>query len=182
MRRPSLRALAIGVALAAIPVGAAAPGCGSDAVGVDFCRQIESARCDLAPTCASFAKAGGGNGLPIVQTSDDVARCKEFYRDQCLNGVENATDPTNTPRQDQVNACITALRATANCAAAPTLAGCAGATVAPGVSTAEAPCDVLLYRPENLAACAFVATPADAGVDAPAATDGMDASDAADGD
>lgn len=179
-----LRALALAAAAFVLPLAFAAPGCASDAVGIDSCRQIESKRCELAPQCAAFAKAQpGGQGLPVVESSSDVERCQEFYRDQCLNGIENASDPTHPPTQDQVNACITAIMAAAACAASPTLAKCPGADLMSTALVNQAPCNVVLYRPEDLAACAFVMQPADAGVDAPSdAATTIDADATADAD
>ncbi len=55
-----------------------AAGCGTDAVGVDECRDIEEARCEAAQFC------------DIV---DDVDACKRFYRDQCLHGLANGEQP-----------------------------------------------------------------------------------------
>ena len=175
------RGLAV-IALGAAPALAAGlPGCGTDAVGVDACRQIESVRCELAPACAAYAKASlSGDGLPVVESPNDVTRCQEFYRDQCLNGIENASDPAHIPSKRGTEACIAALRAAAGCATAPAIAGCQGADVSAPDDASLAPCQVILYQPEVLAACAFVVAPPDAGEPGVDASDGgSEASDAA---
>ena len=51
-------------------------GCGTDAVGVDACRQIEEARCDAAPACTGDDDTFG------IRTEEQVRNCKALYRDQ----------------------------------------------------------------------------------------------------
>jgi hypothetical protein len=176
---------------------AVAAGCGSDAKGVTACRKIEEQRCDLAPKCAAYAEA---HELPVVTTEDDVASCKEFYRDQCLNGVESGGADGKEPTDAQTSSCVAALKAMLACAGAPNLVGCAGVELAVGVDPSKvSACGVLLGGAypgsgsappagvELLAACAFVKAPepadagpvVDAGGDADAASDaGDDAADA----
>lgn len=158
-RLPSLLALG---ALSLVGVG-----CSTGAKGVDACRAIESRRCELAPRCADFAKA---NALPVIATADDVARCKEFYHDQCLNGVENAGDDAKEPTTRQTDACTAAITAMVSCAGAASLAGCADAPLVDGIDPSQVTaCGVLLGEAhpakgstagvEVLAACAFVEAP-----------------------
>ena len=47
-------------------------GCGTDAVGVEDCRDIEQARCEAGAACGLVS---------------DVDACKRFYRDHCLHGL-----------------------------------------------------------------------------------------------
>jgi hypothetical protein len=86
---------------AAIPVAFAAWACGTDAVGVEACRQIEEARCKVAPNCGvSLAK-------PVHRDSPqtDIDACISFYRDECLHGLSTPTDPG----QVAVQACVDAI-------------------------------------------------------------------------
>lgn len=146
--------LAAGALLAAL----APASCGTDAVGVDACRTIETARCEAATACGF--------------TAAKVDACTLFYRDQCLHGVENAD--AGVPATKVVDACVAAINATAACAkaGAKTVDGCAGAALVAGADHALAPCVVLQEKVELLAACAFAAAPpaADAGA-TDAATD-----------
>ena len=115
--------------------------CGSDAVGVDACRTIETARCEAATACG-FTEA-------------QVQSCTLFYRDECLHGVENAD--AGTPATPTVDACVAAVNATAACAkaGAKTIGGCAGAPLIAGASVALTPCAILEQKVDLLAACAF---------------------------
>jgi hypothetical protein len=165
---PRLRPLAglllsASFAAGALSLALAPASCGSDAVGVDACRSIETARCEAAPVCGF--------------TAEQVEACSLFYRDECLHGVENAD--AGTPTKAVIDGCVAAVNATAACAkaGAKSIEGCAGAEL---LSTADAtltPCKVLLEKVDLLAACAFATAPpaVDAGTDA--ATDA--ASDAA---
>jgi hypothetical protein len=115
--------------------------CGSDAVGIDECRTIETARCEAATACGF--------------TPEKVQACTLFYRDECLHGVENAD--AGTPVTTAVDACVAAVNATAACAkaGAKTIEGCAGAALIPGADATLAPCVILSAKVELLAACAF---------------------------
>jgi hypothetical protein len=73
-----------------------ASACGTDAVGVETCRRIETARCDAAEACGEISNA---------------AACERFYRDQCLHGLS-----VPEPSERQVDACTRALEAVAECA------------------------------------------------------------------
>lgn len=132
-----------------------AAGCGTDAKGVDDCRDIEQARCDAAQHCG------------IVS---DVAECQRFYRDQCLHGLQVAS-----PGSVKVKACVATIRAAGVCAATDegndvALASCDPAVTsdAPGATTA---CDVV-KEPEKAAECSFLAPAADAGSGGSAGTGG----------
>lgn len=72
--------------------------CGSDATGIDECRQIETARCQQALGCGiSLATP------PAV--SDSVDGCISFYNDACLHGLEVAD-----PGGPAVAACVQAIQ------------------------------------------------------------------------
>ena len=133
--------------------------CGTDAVGVDACRSIETARCEAATACGF--------------SDEKVQSCTLFYRDQCLHGIENAD--AGAPATEVVDACVAAVNATAACAkaGAKTIDGCAGAELLASADRTLAPCTVLLEKVDLLAACAFATAPPapDAGTKSDAATD-----------
>jgi hypothetical protein len=145
--RPVARILLVAV-LAALPVGLAAVSCGTDAQNVDACRQIEGARCEVAPACSA---------------GFDVDRCKRFYGDECLVGIGNpdAGDVTNL-----IQPCIKALQ---TCAAADASAeaGCPGLALdedaecrdTQGKVLEPTPCNILMHCPEVLQACKWAAKP-----------------------
>src|ERR1700722_8301335 len=56
-------------------------GCGTDAVDVDGCKQIEEARCRQIPACGiAFER-------PYFTSGTDVDSCVRFYDDACLHGL-----------------------------------------------------------------------------------------------
>lgn len=159
--------LVLAAALAALPLGVAVVNCGTDAVGIDACRQIETARCNLAPQCSP---------------GFDVDRCTRFYRDECLVGLENPDAGATVDPNMLAQGCVNALDALAACADAGT-ADCPGVTFVPDASCGpsslpETACNVIMACPEVLAACHFIAGP-DAGTSSDAG-DAGDAGDAAD--
>jgi hypothetical protein len=111
-------------------------GCGTSAVGVDDCRDIEQARCRVGKPCG---------------IAPDVEACERYYRDHCLHGL--ATAP---PASASVATCIDVIEAAGDCAKTDPetpLEECSGAPgAAAGLSTA---CDVVLH-PERAAECAFL--------------------------
>jgi len=125
-----------------------ATGCGTDAQGVDDCRDIEQARCAAAKSCGLISEA-------------DVPECQRFYRDQCLHGL-----PVGSPGSVKVKECVATIRAAGLCAAqgqgADTpLGSCDSVTLsAPGVDTA---CGIV-SEPERAVECSFLTPNADAGV------------------
>ena len=134
----ALRNLALGTAsaLAAFAL-VTSSGCGTSAVGVDDCRDIEQARCDAARACGTVTDAG---------------ECKRFYRDHCLHGL-----PTAAPPRTDVDACITTINNLTICANAyggqdATLEQC------PAVAAADSTrvCEVVA-APERAYACSFLA-------------------------
>jgi hypothetical protein len=122
-----------------------ASSCGTDAVGVDDCRDIEQARCRASAWCLD------ANGTPIV---DDVDACERYYRDHCLHGL--AVKPAAGA---SVATCVQVIEAAGRCAErdpASTLTDC-NATEAvtephPGFRLA---CDVVTH-PERAAECSFL--------------------------
>lgn len=140
MRDFSLRSVtASALALSAGVLLPLAPGCGTDAVGVEDCRTIEQARCDAGAACG------------LVK---DVDACRRFYRDHCLHGFALESAPGTT----QVKACAAVINAAAACAQ----------QLGPQVSTADCPgmtesgptalplaCDVV-SQPEKTEGCRFL--------------------------
>jgi hypothetical protein len=116
---------------------AASPGCGTEAKGVEDCRQIERARCDAAVPCG------------IVS---DQTKCEIYYRDHCLHGL--AVTP---PQEAAVDECVKDIQKLGSCAQA------AGPDTTPsecGVATygAVTVCDVIQY-PEHAYSCSFLKAP-----------------------
>jgi hypothetical protein len=58
-------------------------GCSTDAVGIETCRLIQTARCEVAPLCKDTDETFG------IETPEQVENCKVYYIDGCLVGVEN---------------------------------------------------------------------------------------------
>ncbi|MEP7052736.1 MAG: hypothetical protein ABJB12_20375 [Pseudomonadota bacterium] len=120
-----------------------AGGCGTDAKGVDDCRDIEQARCAAAKNCGLVA---------------DVGECQRFYRDQCLHGLA-----VSLPTSTQLKKCVATINGAGMCAMADSnieLSACDGVTQsAPDAKTA---CD-LVTNPELASECSFLAPDADGG-------------------
>jgi hypothetical protein len=143
----SLRPLAM-LALAAAGALAPAVACGTSAVDVQGCKDIEDARCQAAsiPACASVF-----DPLPVHNDSD-VSACVRFYATQCLHGLETPV----TPGGVAVNACVSTIQSAVQAASH----GDAGA------------CQVIAH-PQNYPSCAFLNVP-----DAGTPDTGVDAADA----
>jgi hypothetical protein len=89
-----------GSVLALVLAGAAvASGCGTGAVDVDGCRQIEEARCRKAPACGILLTT------PDFTSGSDVDACIQYYDLACLHGIV-ASDPGPTA----VAACVAAIQ------------------------------------------------------------------------
>lgn len=143
----------------AVGLGALAASCGTDAVGIEACRQIELARCDEAPAC---------------QADFEVERCHELYRDQCLHGIENSSHP---PSDAEISDCVGAIKEVGACTkeGAANMKDCPVALVESVLPATISPCDILLSNAHLLQKCSFAALPTDAG---PAVTPDAAASDA----
>jgi hypothetical protein len=121
--------------------------CGTDATGVEACRQIEEARCKKAPGCGVNMNVPPHKG----SASQDIDACVRFYRDACLHGMSVA-DPGGPATQSCVDAitngdCPTVLHPESNAAC------------------------VFLIPPNTPAPDAAADAPADAAADAPDAAD-----------
>lgn len=154
---------ASGVAVAVVGLAAAGlvPACTTGAVGVDACRQIESARCDAVPACEGDDPSFG------ISTEVQIRNCKVYYNDFCLVGLENAK---NEPIQDDVDDCSAAIGVVAACQRdnIDILVECLRIAEEPEERVAFvlaefadiSPCEALRF-PERLSDCAFIAKPDD---------------------
>ncbi len=125
---------------------ASASGCGSDAVGVDACRDIERARCEAGDHCGFV---------------EDVDECKRFYRDHCLHGLKSGKEPGDIALDE----CVKSIEKAGACAkeGKTELALCDGWNVATELTT---PCDVVKF-PQQIKTCEFLGAPVEAGVPTP---------------
>jgi hypothetical protein len=73
--------------------------CGTDAVGVDACKQVEAARCRAATACGVSLEP------PYTASGTDVDACIRYYDIACLHGLANGSDPGQTA----VSACVNAI-------------------------------------------------------------------------
>jgi hypothetical protein len=140
-----------------------ASGCGTPAVGVDDCRDIEQARCRAGKPCG------------IV---DDVAACERYYRDHCLHGLAG-----KPPGATAVGACVQVIEAAGRCAEGDPeirLADCDPEVTDPRAGLGNA-CDVVAH-PERATECSFLADlPDDDGSGGSAGQPGDDGSGASSG-
>jgi hypothetical protein len=116
--------------------------CGTNAVGVDDCRDIEQARCRASASCLD------ADGLPLIE---DVPACERYYRDHCLHGF--AVKP---PAGADVAACVQLIEQAGRCAQEDPASelGCTDTSSRrrTGFTTA---CDVVIH-PERAIECAFL--------------------------
>jgi hypothetical protein len=86
------------VPTAAVAMWLAGSACGTGAVGVGECRQIEAARCRQAVACGISIEP------PYYSSGTDVGACIRFYDTACLHGLTVAD-----PGASAVNACVAAI-------------------------------------------------------------------------
>jgi hypothetical protein len=79
----------------------AATACGTDAVGVDACQEVESARCRAAPGCGVSIEP------PFSTSGSNVDACIRYYDIACLHGLASG----NEPAPAAVSACVAAIAA-----------------------------------------------------------------------
>ncbi len=144
-------ALACGVA------AAVASACSNDAVGVQACREIETARCEAAPACPS-APFDLSSPAPA---GDPVAACVRYYNDACLHGIGTTVTPGNAA----VSSCVAVIVAAGKAAASQRDSGAA--------------CNIIAYpwNPAYTTACEFLTADAGVAVVPDAATDDAAATD-----
>jgi hypothetical protein len=91
--------IALGSVLGAALVVGVVGACGSKGVGIDVCKQIETARCQAAPDCGVMIAP------PDYYTSGTAAEaCIRYYDVACLNGLQVAA-----PTSAEVTACLDAI-------------------------------------------------------------------------
>lgn len=136
------------------------PACSSDAVGVEACRKIETARCRAITACTF--------------SDSESAYCVAFYQDQCLHGLaKSGADPSDAV----VTACVEAIQVVESCArqGISSMSECPSvgiiANANPAVTT---PCTIINRQPELLDACAFLTPGADTGSTMPLPDASMD--------
>ncbi len=114
-------------------------GCGTAAVGIDVCRDIETARCEAAQYCGRI---------------DDVEACQRYYRDACLHGLGEGVE---APTRDVVDACVRTIEKAGQCAKGDRralLEDCEQEVTADSRG-AETACQIVLF-PEWATECKFL--------------------------
>ncbi len=139
-----------------------ASGCGTDAVGVDECRDIEYARCEAARYCAL-----------IDNTDQAMEACKRFYRDQCLHGLASGERPGG-PR---VKDCVDVITKAGACARDGTTDVASCTLPDDTKTTLTKVCDIV-REPEKVSECDFLYKP----VEVPDASPDVEAEAEAGGD
>lgn len=148
---PAISRARLGAA-AALTLALAA--CGNEAVGIEECRAIEGARCEVAPNCEDTDQAFG------ISTEVQVRNCQTYYHDHCLLGIENDTE---TPAEGSGDDCATAIRAISTCKTngITDLSECLNGDEPVAMEEAgHTPCEAIA-TPELITACAFIVKPAD---------------------
>ena len=116
--------------------------CGTSAVGVDDCRDIEQARCRASASCFD------ADGVPLIQ---DAPACERYYRDHCLHGF--AVKP---PAGADVSGCIQLIQKAGRCAQEdPDSELSCTETSSAAKSGFSKACDVVTH-PERADECAFL--------------------------
>ncbi|MGO9710804.1 MAG: hypothetical protein ACLQBL_18195 [Polyangiaceae bacterium] len=133
------------LALTSLGAAAIAVACSTGANDVSACQSIETARCQVAPSCP-----GNFNLQSPTPDGDPVTACIRFYQDQCRHGLVTSVQPSNS----QVGSCVTAILNAGKAANAAHDVG----------DDAAVPCN-LITEPQNYPACTFL-NPVDAGEDA----------------
>jgi hypothetical protein len=101
-RRRELWVVAITAAVLGL-CALATPACGTDPVGVESCQKIEKVRCESAQACGISLTRPEATGS---SDKDRVAACTRYYDDECLHGLNLATDPGTKAVDTCVNAII----------------------------------------------------------------------------
>jgi uncharacterized membrane protein YgcG len=139
-----------------------ASGCGTDAKGVDSCRDIEEARCVAEMNCGLIS---------------DVSACQDYYRDQCLHGL-----PVTPPASSDIKSCVATIKAAGVCALQGKDTAPSDCVNVPSVSTvAKTTCEITT-KPEETSECSFLKPgAADAGTADSGGSGGASSTDASAG-
>lgn len=136
---PELPQVLLALVSALTAFGLTAGGCTTEAVGVDACRDIETARCEAAQYCGRI---------------EDVEACQRFYRDHCLHGLAEGIE---APADDAVAECVATIEKAGDCAKGDrfaTLESCDPAVTSDAHGATRA-CHIVLF-PEWAAECSFL--------------------------
>ena len=139
VRGPELPQVILAIVSALTTFGLTAGGCTTDAVGIDACRDIETARCEAAQYCGRI---------------EDVEACQRFYRDHCLHGLAEGVE---VPADDSVGDCVATIQKAGECAKNDpfaTLESC-DPPVTTNSNGATRACHIVLF-PEWSAECSFL--------------------------
>jgi len=88
------------VALAVALSPLAASGCGTSAIGVNDCKQVEEARCNAAAKCSAIQLTP-----PYSTSGSSVDACIRFYDTACLHGLAGIV-----PSASQLQACLSLIK------------------------------------------------------------------------
>jgi hypothetical protein len=113
-RRSRRRSILIVLFGALVPIAA----CGTSAVGVDLCNQIETARCNQAVALKCNGGYGGDSGSAISLSApphpeDDLSACTRFYSIACLHGLDLSSAPAGN--STEVTGCVSLINQTDAC-------------------------------------------------------------------
>jgi hypothetical protein len=132
-----MRRLSGALGAAGLALWSGLSGCGTEAKGIEACRQVELARCNAAVHC----------GLV-----EEATACELYFRDHCLHGVSG----DEAPRAVAVSECVESIEAAGRCARRQgrdtSPAECGGVLES---SAARDVCDIVL-EPELAPDCAFL--------------------------
>jgi hypothetical protein len=138
-RRTELHHALLAVISALGAVGLTGGGCGTKAIGIEACRDIEKARCEAAQYCGRI---------------DDVDACRRYYQNHCLHGLAKGVE---APPDDVVAECVSTIEKAGNCAKGDRFASLEDCE--PEVSQdprgATRACHIVLY-PEFATECSFL--------------------------
>jgi hypothetical protein len=98
---PTLRPSTLTAALMPFAALVYAVGCDVNAIAVDDCRAIETARCVAARQCDLG-----------IDSDDDEAVCRRFARDNCLHGLSTGV----VPKRGLVESCLRVIEGAGECA------------------------------------------------------------------
>jgi hypothetical protein len=139
-RNTGIRHAVLAALSALTAFGLTGAGCGTDAVGIEACRDIETARCEAAQYCGRI---------------EDVKECQRFYRDHCLHGLAEGVE---APADDVVAECVATIQKAGECAKGDkfaTLDECSPPVTAGDVRGLRFACQIVLF-PEWAAECSFL--------------------------
>ena len=141
---PELTQVILALVSALTAFGLTGSGCTTEAVGIDACRDIETARCEAAQYCGRI---------------EDVEACQRFYRDHCLHGLAEGVEG---PADDAVADCVATIEKAGECAKGDPLAllSSCDTQVTTNPNEATRACHIVLF-PEFAAECSFLGKRAD---------------------